>query len=492
MIQRLPVSSARTARLGSTAPLSIAAHLLMSASLALVLGLALAAAENQPATRAGAAGALSAEAVPVLAPDATTFTLDNGLTVVVVPDHRAPVVTHMVYYKIGSSDERPGQSGIAHFLEHLMFKGTSNHPGSTLTEAVVALGADQNAFTTNDYTFYFQTVVKEYLRDVMALEADRMANLSFPEDVVAAERSVILEERSSRIDTVPDSILTEALLAVLFRNSPYGRPVLGWRHEMEKLDGALAYEYYNRYYTPNNAILVVAGDVTGDDVRAFAAETYGRVVRRAQPPPRNWPTEPPSLTRRTVTLHDARVTQPSVSINLLTPSYTQGDRRASLALDLLADILGGGSTSRLYRSLVLDQGLAVSAVAIYSGAWIGDGRFVVAASPKSGHTLDEVIVALEAVMAGAKDKGVTDEELAIAKERVLAGAILAQDGPGNMARLFGSGLAIGRTLEEIKTYPSLIQTVTLDEVNAAARAYLDVRSAVIGRLEGPAASGGSQ
>jgi zinc protease len=232
--------------------------------------------------------------------------------------------------------------------------------------------------------------------------------------------------------------------------------------------------------------------VTEAEVRTLAAETYGKVARRAEPPPRDWPTEPPSLTSRTVVLHDERVTQPGVSINLLTPSYTQGDRRAGLALDLLADILGGGSTSRIYRSIVLGQSVAVGAIAVYSGSWIGDGRFVVAASPKAGHTLDEVLVALEAVMADARDKGVTAEELAIAKERVLAAAILAQDGPANMAQLFGSGLAIGRTLEEIKTYPSLIQTITLDEVNAAARAYLDVRGAVIGRLEGPASAGGKQ
>ncbi len=435
-----------------------------------------------PIAYAQAPAPAAADEIPVIAPAATSFTLDNGLTVVVIPDRRAPVITHMVYYKVGSADEQPGQGGIAHFLEHLMFKGTTNTPDGVFSSTIAALGGDENAFTTPDYTGYHQTIAKEYVRTAMELEADRMANLQFPDATVLPERDVILEERGMRVDNDPGSLLSEALMATFFRNSPYRNPVIGYRHEMEKLDGAMAIEFYNRYYTPNNAIVVLAGDITEAEARTLAAETYGKVARRFEVPPRDRPTEPPSVAARTITMVDERVSQPSVTISYLAPAYTTGDGREGLALDILADVMGSGPTSRIYRQMVLG-GDATSAWATYSGSWIGEGRYVVGGIPKDGITLDDIHADLLAIIDEVKANGITAEELARAKRRVLAGAIFSQDNQSNMARLFGGALAIGQTMEQVQTLPARIQEITLDEVNAAARTYLDIRSTVTGRLE---------
>src|SRR5919205_2404922 len=213
-------------------------------------------------------------------PEVTAFTLDNGLDVVVVPDHRVPVVTHMIWYRNGSADDPLGQSGIAHFLEHLMFKGTAKHPAGEFSQVVSALGGQENAFTSFDYTAYFQRVAREHLKTMMEFEADRMTKLLLEEAVVAPERDVVLEERRMRVETDPAAQLSEAMATALFVHHPYGIPIIGWMHEIETLDRDHALSYYRRFYTPENAILVVAGDVTETDVRNLADTTYGRVRPR--------------------------------------------------------------------------------------------------------------------------------------------------------------------------------------------------------------------
>jgi zinc protease len=304
--------------------------------------------------------AAAAEPPPVIAPNATTFMLENGLEVLVIPDHRAPVVTQMVWYKAGSADEERGHSGIAHFLEHLMFKGTTKHPDGELAAIIAQYGGSQNAFTTQDYTVYHQTIAKQHLREVMELESDRMENLVLSDDVVNSEREVILEERRMRIDNDPGSQLGEAITAALFQNSPYGMPVIGWASEMAALTREDAIAWYDRYYTPNNAILILAGDIDEATARSLAEEFYGPLPRRAEPPPRVRAQEPPPLAARVVTLADPRVTQPSISRRYLAPSDIQSPREA-LALQVLGDILGGGTSSRFYSTLV--QGKAVATAA---------------------------------------------------------------------------------------------------------------------------------
>ncbi len=313
---------------------------------------------------ASAAVALAADATKFAA-SAVTFNLANGLQVVVIPDHRAPVVTHMVWYRVGAADDPPGKSGIAHFLEHLMFKGTKSHPEGEFSARVEAVGGDDNAFTTEDYTAYHQTVAKDHLKLMMEFEADRMANLEIIDAALIPERQVILEERGMRIDNSPGARLGVAMDAALYENSHYRIPTIGWASEMATLDRGDALRFYDRYYTPNNAIVVVAGDVTEDEVKTLAQETYGKLARRADTPRRVRLREPPADAARLVTLSDPRVTQPSFRRFYLAPSEHTGKPGEAEALEVLADILGGGSTSRLYRQLVVEQGIAAGAGAGY-------------------------------------------------------------------------------------------------------------------------------
>src|ERR1700752_3728050 len=211
------------------------------------------------------------------APTVTDFKLDNGLEVVVIPDHRAPVVTHMIWYKVGAADETPGKSGLAHFLEHLMFKGTANNHGDPFSQAVAAIGGQENAFTASDYTGFFQRVPREHLKEMMAFEADRITGLVLNDDVVRPELNVVLEEQNMRIANNPNSRLAEQMDAALYLNHPYGRPTIGWRPEIEKLDRDDALAFSRHFYSPNNAIVVIAGDVTAEEVKAAAEDTYGKV-----------------------------------------------------------------------------------------------------------------------------------------------------------------------------------------------------------------------
>ena len=416
------------------------------------------------------------------AAEVSSFTLDNGLQVVVLPDHRAPIVTQMVYYKVGAADEVPGVSGIAHFLEHLMFKGTRKHPEGEFSKAVAEIGGQENAFTTQDYTGYYQQVPADKLGMVMSYEADRMENLVLTDDVVLPERDVILEERRMRIDNDPSAQLSEAVQAALFQNSPYGIPVIGWRHEMQKLSRQDAIDFYDKYYTPNNAILLVAGDVTVPEVRKLAGETFAKVDRRADPGPRDRPTEPQSLTARTVTLTDAKVTQPQMQRAYLVPSETTAKDREAAALDVLADIFGGGTTSRLYRDLIVDKGIAAGTGAYYSGTALEEGQFVVYGTPRGDATLDQVEAAIDAEIQKVRDKGITPEELERAKNRVQKDVIYLRDSQTAMARRYAAALSTGRTIADVQNWPDRIEKVTVDDVNAVARKYLEPKRSVTGYL----------
>ena len=433
--------------------------------------------------------ALPAAAAVEVAPEATGFTLANGLEVVAIPDRRAPVVTHMIWYKVGAADEVAGVSGIAHFLEHLMFKGTKTHPTGAFSKAVADVGGEENAFTSNDYTAYHQRVAKEHLGLVMAFEADRMENLVLTDAVVDPERQVILEERSSRTDNDPGAQLSEATDAALYVNHPYGKPVIGWRSEMEKLSPADAIAFYDRYYTPNNAVLVVAGDVTPEEVRKLAEETYGKVARRAEPPPRHRPEVQALPANRLVTMTDERASQPSTRLAWLAPSYRTAAPGEGEALDVLAEILGGGSTGRLYRTLVLGDGPAVSAGGWYQGSALDTTDVTLYAVPRDGVDLATLETRIEAVLADIAANGVTGEELARAKRSLVAEAIYAQDSQSTLARIFGAGVSLGDSIAEIQTWPSRIEAVTGDQVKAAAVRYLAGEPAVVSRLQPkPAAS----
>jgi zinc protease len=427
-------------------------------------------------------GAAASTAHAGSGPEVAHFTLSNGLEVVVVPDHRAPVVTHMIWYKVGAADETPGKSGLAHFLEHLMFKGTEKNPGATFSRDVAEIGGQENAFTASDYTGFFQRVPREHLKEVMAFEADRITGLVLTDDVVRPELNVVLEEQNMRVANNPGARLVQQMDAALYLNHPYGRPVIGWRHEIEKLDREDALAFYRRFYTPNNAIVIVAGDVTPDEVKADAEETYGKVPERAATNPRQRPMEPVQEAPRTVTLADSRVEQPGVSRYYLVPSETIAKSGESEALDVLAHVLGSGEDCRLYRTLVVDKGLALTAGAYYSGTALDYAKFGVYGSPKPGVTLREVEDGIDAVLADVIEHGVTVDELDRAKNRLIANAVYAQDNQATLARWYGSALATGQTVDMVRTWPERIRAVTADAVQQAARTWLDRRKSVTGYL----------
>jgi len=429
-----------------------------------------------------ALAALSGAARAATGPEVTDFKLSNGLEVVVIPDHRAPVVTHMIWYKVGAADETPGKSGLAHFLEHLMFKGTEKHPGAAFSQDVAAIGGQENAFTTSDYTGFFQRVPREHLKEMMALEADRITNLVLTDDVVKPELNVVLEEQNMRVANNPNARLSEQVDAALYLNHPYGRPVIGWRHEIEKLTRDDALAFYKRFYTPNNAIVIVAGDVSPEEVKADAEDTYGKVAVRTEIGPRQRPSEPVQEAPRTVTLADPRVEQPSVSREYLAPSETTAKPGESEALDVLAHVLGTGANSRLYRTLVVDKNMALTAGAFYSGTALDYAKLGVYAAPKPGVTLHEVEQGIDAVLNDVIAHGVTPDELDRAKNRMIADAVYAQDNQATLARWYGSALVTGQTVDMVRTWPDRIRAVTADAIQQAARTWLDRRQSVTGYL----------
>lgn len=412
----------------------------------------------------------------------TYFKLANGLEVVVIPDHRSPVVTHMIWYKVGSADEPPGKSGIAHFLEHLMFKGTTNNPGAIFSQTVARFGGQENAFTSTDYTGYFQRVSRDRLERLMQLEADRMTGLTLTEAQVLPERDVILEERNQRFDNDPAALLGEQVQAALYLNHPYHKPVIGWRQEMEGLDRNDALAFYGRFYTPNNAVLVIAGDVTPDEIRKLAESTYGKIAKRAEIGPRIRPKEPVQVAARTVTLADPRVSQPSLQRSYLVPSDTTAAPGEAEALDVLTHVLGSGTVSRLYRTLVVEKGLAAGAGAWYISGALDDTRFGVYGTPRAGVSLTDLEAGIDAVLAEVIEKGVTNEELERAKSRMIADMVYAQDNQASMARIYGAALTTGSSVEKVLSWTDRIKAVKAEEVLAAARKWIDKRRSVTGYL----------
>jgi len=433
--------------------------------------------------------AVAAQAFPGPAESAGTasvahYTLANGLELVVVPDHRTPVVTHMVWYKVGSADEPPGKSGIAHFLEHLMFKGTAKNPAGRFSQTLATIGGQENAFTSTDFTSFFQRTSREHLLNLMEFEADRMTGLVLTDGNVLPELQVVLEEWNLRVGNDPGARLGEQVTASLYLNHPYHRPVIGWRNEIVKLNREDALEFYRRFYTPNNAVVVVAGDVTAEEAKAMAEATYGKVAPRAEIGPRVRPAEPqpePSAVRHVV-LADARVAQPSMQRSYLVPSIATAQPGEAEAIEVLVHALGSGSTSRLYRELIAEKGLAADAGAWYQDAALDTSRLGLYGTPRPGVTLHQLEDAIDGVLAEVIDKGLTHEEIERAKNRMIAAYVYAQDNQASLARLYGAALTTGSSVEEVQSRPERLRAVTAEAVNAAARHWLDPCRSVTGYL----------
>lgn len=412
----------------------------------------------------------------------SSFELDNGMQVVVIEDHRAPVVQQMVWYRAGSADEPPGSSGVAHFLEHLLFKATDTMAAGEFSATVAANGGQDNAFTSYDYTAYFQRVAADRLNLMMQMEADRMVNLRLTEDVIAPERNVILEERNQRTGNNSRALFNEQMSAVQYYNSRYGSPVIGWRHEMEALELDDALGFYRTYYAPNNAILVVAGDVDPDAVRDMAQQTYGAIPANADLPPRERAQEPPQRAARRLTFSDARVAQPSVSRSYLAPERDSGAQDKAAALTLLAEILGGGTTSVLAEKLQFDETVAVYTGAFYNGTTLDDTSFDLVVIPAEGVSLEQAETALDKALADFIETGVDPEQLDRIKLQMRAAQIYARDNVNGLANRYGSALAVGLSIDDVQDWPDIVQAVTGDDIIAAARAVLRPEASVTGWL----------
>ncbi|WP_416898109.1 MAG: M16 family metallopeptidase [Minwuia sp.] len=411
-----------------------------------------------------------------------SFTLDNGMQVVVIPDHRAPVVVHMVWYKVGAADEPPGKSGIAHFLEHLMFKGTDNIPPGEFSKIVAANGGRDNAFTSQDYTAYFQTIARDRLELVMRMESDRMVNLKFGEKDMLTERDVVLSERRQRTDSTPQGQFGEQVQAALYLAHPYGIPIIGWEEEIKALGLQDALDFYGTFYAPNNAILVVAGDITAEELRPLAEKYYGVIPANPAVKQRDLPHEPPHRAARRLSHSDPRVAEASWQRMYVADSANWGDPERMVGLQLLSDILGAGSTSRLSRELVVGQKLAVNAGAWYSGVSRGPGSFGIYATPARDVDLQALESAIDAEIVRIVREGVTETELERAKTGLLADAVYMRDSLFSGARIFGSAMVSGVSVEQIESWPDRVRAATAEDVRKAAEAVFRAERSVTATL----------
>ncbi|MGI9409226.1 MAG: M16 family metallopeptidase, partial [Hyphomicrobiaceae bacterium] len=363
-----------------------------------------------------------------------------------------------------------------------MFKATETLPAGEFSKLVARMGGQDNAFTGQDVTAYFQRIARDRLDEVMKLEAERMTKLRLDEKEVLTERDVILEERRSRIENSPNAILGEQMNAALYLSHPYGSPIIGWMHEVRQLSRDEAIGFYRRFYAPNNAILVIAGDITEEDARRLANATYGKIP--ANPDVKQYvrPREPEARAPRRVELKDARAGQPLMQRYYVAPSYTTAEPGEAEALDLLMKVAASGATSRLYRALVTKKKIAASAGGWFTGAARDYGRISLYAVPAAGHTLAEVEAAIDEVLRDVRANGITEAELARAKKVYLAEHVYESDSQSTLARRYGYGLVIGQSIAEIEKWPERIEKVTLADVAAVAKKHLDIRQSVTGLL----------
>ena len=412
----------------------------------------------------------------------TSFELDNGMQVLVIEDNRVPVVQHMVWYRAGSADEPVGSSGVAHFLEHLLFKATDSLESGELSATVAANGGRDNAFTSWDYTAYFQRVAADRLELMMQMEADRMVNIRLTERDIATERQVILEERNQRVENNPRALFGEQLNAAQFLNHRYGVPIIGWKHEMEALDMEDALSFYDIHYSPNNAILIVSGDVVPEDVRDLAQKHYGVIPANPDLPPRIRSQEPPQTAERRVTYRDARVAQPYVSRSYIAPERDSGAQEKAAALTFLAEILGGGTTSYLAEKLQFDTQTVVFVGAYYSGASLDDTTFDIIVVPAPGVSLEEAEAAMDAALVQFMEDGVDAEQLERIKMQLRASEIYARDNVESLSNRYGRALTSGLTVADVQAWPDVLQEVTGEDIVEAARAVLQIEGSVTGWL----------
>jgi zinc protease len=426
------------------------------------------------------------------AENVSTFDLNNGLKVVVIEDHRAPVVVHMLWYKVGAADEETGRSGVAHFLEHLLFKATNRLKAGEFSSTVERNGGSDNAFTSWDYTAYYQRISSDRLGLMMQMEADRMKNIRLTDENIGNERKVVLEERAQRIDSNPGALFSEQRQAVMYMNHPYGIPVIGWRHEMEQLNRRDTLAFYKKYYAPNAAILVVAGDVSPADVKKLASRHYGSLRPTIGLLERKRVLEPPHLAERRIVFEDERVAQPYVVRSYLVKERNAGNQGEAAALTMLAELLGGNQTTSVFgKALQIKTKRALYSSAFYSGLSYDETSFGIIIVPSPGRTLGQAEEDLDEVIKNFVRDGVDEEQLRRIKMQIRASHIYAEDDVFGLAKAYGSALTSGLSIADIQSWPEKLSSVTSAEILTTAELLLDKRKSVTGWYKNQDDKGGN-
>jgi len=410
------------------------------------------------------------------------FTLKNNLNVVVLTDKKVPAVIHMLWYKVGSADEKPGKTGLAHFFEHLMFKETDYLRDGEFSSLISYNGGNDNAFTMQDYTVYFQTIARNHLPLAMMLEADRMKNLEFDKEKIEREKKIILEERNMRIENNPKALLAEKMNSSLFNGHPYSTPIIGWKEDIENITADDLKEFYERYYRPDNVTLVVSGDITADELKPLAEKYYGSINNGEKEIIRADLEKPLNISKHYVSLEDKRVKNPEWVRYYVAPSASSSKSEHALPLVVLAQILGGGETSRLYNSLVLEKKLALDVSVYYDEMSLGKSTFSFQAVPGKRVRFEQIETSVEQEITNLIKNGINNEELRRAKNLLRAQAIYARDGFKNMAFVYGFALSTGLSMDYVENWPDEINKVTASQIVKAAKYILTEKNSVTGTL----------
>lgn len=410
------------------------------------------------------------------------YKLKNGLTLVVDIDNRAPVVAHTIWYKVGSADEQDGESGIAHFLEHLMFRGTKKYEAGYFSKRISEIGGEDNAFTTADFTAYYQNIPQKHIGEVIAMEADRMRNINITETELVKERNVVLEERSLRTDTNPTAQLIEQMNASLFRNHPYGSPVIGWQHEIAALNKKQVMAFYKKYYAPNNAIVTVIGDVKPNEILSLAEKTYGSIKPSANIKKRMRPAEPPQIATRTITLKHDNVNVESLllAIEGISPIKRPKDYYAlSTALTSIAS----GTYSILYKELVKKQKIALSVGVFSSSDKLDNTPIFFQLTPAKNVSLEKLREAFQNEINKILAQGISSEYINREKNSIMSGFMTLFDSRGNRARLWGTSLTLEQPLDDVVNTPKIISSVTPQDANNMLQEIFKPQNQVWGYLQ---------
>ncbi|MFM9889252.1 MAG: M16 family metallopeptidase [Rickettsiales bacterium] len=410
------------------------------------------------------------------------FTLNNGLTVVVMPNDRIEAVTQLLVVKAGAGDDPYGKSGLAHYLEHLMFTGTKSYPEGEYDRRIARVGGEQNAYTVADFTLYYATVATEQLPMLMAMEADRFQHIEITPEHAARELKVITEERNLRVDNRAETQLNEQLDALTFLNHPYHHPTIGWAEDMATFTPADAQAFFTQYYRAGNMVLVLAGDITAREARRYAQQYFGEMPAGAAPA-RVWPKEPPLRLKRRGAMQDAKAHQSRLVRQYVAPSLGAADAATTPALQLYAQALGGGTTSLLYDALVRQQKLASNVSAGYDPLNVGPSLLRIDAVPAAGVSLTQLEAALDAVLASSLATPLDEATLARAKTQLKAQTIFAQDGLQPLAHLIGELYALGQNEQYFYDWASRIEQVSASQIQAAAKAVVQENYSVTGTLE---------